>query len=81
VTLTNWAFDVDLLYHVRKEGASVKEVAVTWAHDSDSKLPVWKAVPVMMASIMGVRIMNWTPIARRVPKRFVIWFLDRYGTT
>ncbi|MCI4366946.1 MAG: glycosyltransferase family 2 protein [Thermoplasmata archaeon] len=81
VTLTNWAFDVDLLYHVRKVGASMTEVPVTWAHDTDSKLPVWKAVPVMMASIIGVRLMNLEPIARRVPKRLVEWFLARYGTT
>ena len=81
VTLTNWAFDVDLLYHVRKGGRTVREVPVTWAHDTDSKLPVGRAIPVMMMSIMGVRIMNWKPVARRVPKRFVSWFLQKYGTT
>lgn len=81
VTLTNWAFDVDLLYHVRKGGKTVREVPVTWAHDEDSKLPVHRAVPVMLASLFGVRIMNWEPVARRVPKQFVTWFLDRYGTT
>jgi glycosyltransferase involved in cell wall biosynthesis len=81
VTLTNWAFDVDLLYHVRKRGLRVREVAVTWAHDTDSKLPVSKAIPVMMMSIFGVRVMNWGPVARRVPRRLVAWFLAKYGTT
>ena len=80
VVLTNWAFDVDLLYHVRKGGKRVREVPVTWAHDHDSKLPVHRAIPVMLVSLMGVRIMNWKPVARRVPKQVVSWFLDHYGT-
>ncbi len=80
VTLTNWAFDVDLLYHVRKGHRKIREVPVTWAHDEDSRLRVSHAIPVMMASIIGVRVMNW-PIAPHVPRRFVSWFVRKYGAT
>jgi glycosyltransferase involved in cell wall biosynthesis len=78
VVLTNRAFDVDLLYHLRKRGHRVSEVPVTWTHDPETRMPIGRAVPVMLASMVGVRIMNW-PIARRVPQRWVRWFLRRWG--
>jgi dolichol-phosphate mannosyltransferase len=78
VALTNRAFDVDVLYHLRKRGVQLKEVPVTWAHDPDTRMPIGRAVPVMFVSLVGVRVMNW-PIARRVPRRFVRWFLERWG--
>jgi dolichol-phosphate mannosyltransferase len=78
VTVTNRAFDVVLLYHVRQAGGSVKEVPVTWSHDPDSRMPVARVIPVMLLSLIGVRMMN-TPISRRVPPRWVEWFRDRYG--
>ncbi|MCI4331252.1 MAG: glycosyltransferase family 2 protein [Thermoplasmata archaeon] len=79
VTLSNWAFDVDLLYHMRKAGATITEVGVTWRHDSASKLPVMKIIPVMFLSVIGVRLMN-LPISHRVPRKMVDWFVANYGT-
>lgn len=78
VELTNRAFDVDLLYHVRKDGHRLTEVPVTWTHDLDSRMPIGKAIPVMFASLIGVRLMN-LPVARRVPKRWVDAFLVKWG--
>jgi dolichol-phosphate mannosyltransferase len=80
VTVTNWAFDVGLLYHVREAGASVKEVPVTWSHDPDSRMSVGRAIPIMLVSLLAVRMMNSsTSITSRVPPRWVAWFQDRYG--
>jgi glycosyltransferase involved in cell wall biosynthesis len=79
VTLSNWAFDVDLLYHMRKAGADLQEVGVTWRHDTGSKLPVMKMIPVMFLSVIGVRLMN-LPISGRVPRKMVDWFVSNYGT-
>jgi dolichol-phosphate mannosyltransferase len=79
VALTNRAFDVDVLYHLRKRGVQLTELPVTWEHDPDSRMPIGRAVPVMFASLVGVRVMN-LPIARRVPKRWVNGFLRRWGS-
>lgn len=78
VTLTNRAFDVDLLYHVRKEGRKVKEVPVHWKHDPATRMPIGRAIPVMFVSLVGVRLMN-SPMGRRVPPKLVAWFIDEFG--
>ncbi|HEV2231637.1 MAG TPA: glycosyltransferase [Thermoplasmata archaeon] len=80
VALTNRAFDVDLLYHLRKRGNHFAEMAVTWKHDPDSRMPIGRAVPVMFLSLVGVRLMN-LPIADRVPRRWVRWFLEQWGSS
>ncbi|MCI4348235.1 MAG: glycosyltransferase [Thermoplasmata archaeon] len=79
VTLTNRAFDVDLLYHIRKAGGRVREFPVTWAHDPDSRMPIARAIPVMLLSLLAVRLMN-LPIARSVPSGLVRWFTGQWGT-
>lgn len=78
VTLTNRAFDVDLLFHVRKEGRRVKEVPVQWRHDPATRMPIARAIPVMFVSLMGVRVMN-SPVGRRVPPKLVTWFMNEFG--
>lgn len=78
VTLTNRAFDVDLLYHVRKTGKIVKEVPVQWIHDPASRMPIGKAIPIMFVSLVGLRVAN-SPFGRRVPSKLVTWFLSEFG--
>jgi glycosyltransferase involved in cell wall biosynthesis len=78
VALTNRAFDVDLLYHLRKSGHAIQEVPVTWAHDEDTRMPIGRAIPVMLISLVAMRVMN-TPIGQRVPDRWVQWFLHVWG--
>jgi glycosyltransferase involved in cell wall biosynthesis len=78
VTLTNRAFDVDMLYHVRKAGYEVREVPVHWTHDAQSRMPIGRAIPVMFASIVGVRVMN-SPVGKRVPSKLVQWFNNAFG--
>ena len=80
VTVTNRSFDVDLLYHVRKEGKRVKEVPVQWMHDPATRMPVARAIPVMFVSLVGVRVMN-SPVGRRVPPKLVAWFMSEFGHT
>jgi glycosyltransferase involved in cell wall biosynthesis len=78
VALTNRAFDVDVLYHVRKDGGRVKEVPVKWTHDPASRMPVGRAIPIMFLSLVGLRVMN-SPVRRHVPDRLVRWFLEEFG--
>lgn len=78
VTLTNRAFDVDMLYHVRKEGRIVKEVPVQWTHDPATRMPIGRAIPVMFVSLIGVRLAN-SPVGKRVPSKLVRWFESEFG--
>jgi glycosyltransferase involved in cell wall biosynthesis len=80
VALTNRAFDVDLLYHVRKEGHRTKEVAVRWRYDPATRMPIGRAIPVMFLSLVGVRLMN-SPVGKRVPPKLVAWFMSEFGKT
>jgi hypothetical protein len=80
VTLTNRAFDVDLLYHVRKEGRRVKEVPVQWTHDPDTRMPIGRAIPVMFVSLVGLRLMN-SPFGKRVPPKLVEWFVGEFAAS
>jgi hypothetical protein len=41
-------------------------------------MPIGRAIPVMLVSLLGVRLMN-TPMGRRVPSRLVKWFLSEFG--
>ena len=79
IALTNWAFDVDLLYHLNKSGHRIVEVPVTWTHDLDSRMPIGRAIPVMFLSLLGVRVMN-LPIGEWIPREWVQRFLRKWGT-
>jgi dolichol-phosphate mannosyltransferase len=77
VAIKNWAFDVSLLLHLWRNGRSIREVPVTWSHDSDSHLILAKAVPVMFLSLMGMWIMNLGSTRRPAPAwmhRFALRF-------
>jgi glycosyltransferase involved in cell wall biosynthesis len=80
VTLTNRAFDVDLLYHVRKGGRRLKELPVRWDHNPDTRMPIGRAIPIMFVSLVGLRVMN-SPVGKRVPPKLVRWFLREFGET
>lgn len=78
VTLTNRAFDVDFLYHIRKAGGTLREEPVRWTHDSDTRMPIGKAVPIMFLSLLGMRVMN-LPISRHIPDSWVAPFQKKWG--
>ncbi|MEI6058801.1 MAG: glycosyltransferase, partial [archaeon] len=55
---TQWGFDVDLLYKLRKKGFKVKEVPTLWEDVGGSKLNL-KSVPIkMLAMVIRLRIIN-----------------------
>jgi dolichol-phosphate mannosyltransferase len=70
IALTNRAFDIDLLYHLKQGGHDLREVPVTWTHDPSTRMPIARAIPVMFVSLLGVRLMN-LPIGRRIPPEWV----------
>lgn len=55
---TQWGFDVDLLFRLRKKGFKIKEVPTIWEDVAGSKINL-KSVPIkMLAMIIRLRILN-----------------------
>lgn len=58
LTMSRWAFDVDLLYSLRKIGFRIKEIPTVWADKEYSKINFWSAGPWMALGVIRLRIMN-----------------------
>lgn len=51
----NFAFDVDLLWRIRKHGFTIMEVPVEWHHKADSKVDTKKVIIQMFIAVIRVR--------------------------
>jgi len=58
LSLSLWAFDVDLLYNVRKRCFKVREFPTVWSDKAYSTIKFTKAGPRMALSIIRLRIIN-----------------------
>jgi glycosyltransferase involved in cell wall biosynthesis len=58
LTVTQWAFDVDLLYKARREGRIVKEFPTKWSDKDYSTINFMKAGPRMVLALIRLRIAN-----------------------
>jgi len=61
--MTQWAFDVDMLYNARKLGLKIKEVPIFWSSAEEGKLKVKKASAQMFFAIIQLRILR-SPIKK-----------------
>jgi dolichol-phosphate mannosyltransferase len=73
ISVTNWAFDVALLYHLKCQGCEVREVPVTWEDFSGSKLQLESAIPKMLVSLLGIRLAR-IELGRRFARTLGAWF-------
>lgn len=58
VGVTQWAFDVDLLFHVRRAGFPVREVPAEWNDVSGSKVRYFRAPLEMTAALARLRMIH-----------------------
>jgi glycosyltransferase involved in cell wall biosynthesis len=72
VALTNWAFDVSLLHHIQRAGFSIQEMPFRWINGEGSQLHIAKAAPLMLASLVGLRLCN-PPFNALIPRRTIDW--------
>lgn len=56
--ITSWAFDVEMLYLLNKNGFKVKEVPTEWSNKDYSKINFWKSGPWMAMAILRLRLLN-----------------------
>ena len=57
-TMSQWAFDLDIIYNIRKKGFSIKEVPTAWSDRKYSKINFLKAGPRMALGIIRLRLIN-----------------------
>lgn len=58
LNMTQWAFDIDLLYNAKKCGFRIKEHKVFWQDIEGSKINLKKASMQMLLAVLQLRILN-----------------------
>ncbi len=67
--VTDWAFDVNLLYNAHVRGYDVREVGIQWEDSEGSKLRMGRVVPKMFLSTIRLRLIR-SPVRRLVDNRW-----------
>jgi glycosyltransferase involved in cell wall biosynthesis len=70
LSMSQWAFDVELLYHANKKGFRIASVPTKWTDKEASKINFWSAGPMMVLGIIRLRIIN-------SPFKIFVRFYDR----
>jgi hypothetical protein len=75
--MTQWAFDVNILYELRKHGFRIRELPITWSDKEGSKINVKKVSTQVFFAVIQLRAINspFKPILR--PFKPVIGWLWR----
>jgi len=56
--ITQWAFDVDMLFHVRRNGFAIVEIPTVWRDAAGSKVRVVKASLEMTVALVRLRLVH-----------------------
>ncbi|VVB78766.1 Glycosyltransferase AglD [uncultured archaeon] len=81
INLTQWAFDVNLLYLCKKRKFKVKECPTIWEDKAESKLSVTRIPIQMFLGVVRLRLINsfFEPILR--PVKFILrlgdWLINQ----
>jgi glycosyltransferase involved in cell wall biosynthesis len=55
---SEWSFDIDLLFYMRREGARIKSIPTTWEDKKDSKINLKKAPLKTLFSVIRLRLIH-----------------------
>ena len=58
IQVSNRTFDISILYHFKRNGYTIKEIPVTWNHDSNSRMPIKAAIISMFFTLLAIKLMN-----------------------
>lgn len=78
---TQWAFDVDLLFQLKRSGFSIKEIPTVWRDVLGSKLEIGKASLTMFISMCRMRLL-YSPFKWLIPilNKTIVRMLGLYRT-
>lgn len=79
IVVTNWVFDLDLLYHSKEYGAKITEVAVDYKYDHRSKMQLARAIGPMFLTLWGIFLVNRTGLRRYLPMGLMLKLHRRFG--
>jgi len=65
IGMTKWAFDIELLYQIIKEGYEIKSIPTIWSDKEYSKINAFTAGPMMLLGVIRLRILN-SPFRRTI---------------
>jgi len=79
--MSQWAFDVELLYLIMKAGFKIREYPTVWADKEYSKINFMKAGPRMALSVIRLRLIN-SPLAPllkpvKIIAKFGDWLINK----
>lgn len=69
IGITQWAFDVDMLYQLKRAGFSITEIPTVWAEVEGTKVRVGRTSLQMVFALVRLRLMH-------SPLRFIVTFYD-----
>lgn len=58
LSMSKWAFDIDLLYNMRKKGFKINEIPTVWSDKNYSTINFLQAGPWMALGVIRLRILN-----------------------
>jgi glycosyltransferase involved in cell wall biosynthesis len=64
--LTQWAFDVDLLFQLKRRGYTIHEIPTVWRDVAGSKLKIGRASITMLVSMSRMRLLH-SPLKWIIP--------------
>lgn len=71
--VTQWVFDVDLLWQLRREGFTILEVPTEWRDQPGSKVRMARAAPEISYALLRLRLL-YSPL-----RRLVLWWDGKVG--
>jgi glycosyltransferase involved in cell wall biosynthesis len=64
--VTNWAFDVDMLFQAKRLGCSIREIPTVWHDVAGSKIEIGRASVNMVVALVRLR-MFYSPLRFMIP--------------
>lgn len=68
--ITKWAFDVDLLFKLKRKGYKIKEITTVWKDKKGTQLKIGKTIPEMFFAVIRLRLIY-------SPFRFMVNLYDK----
>lgn len=56
--INGWGYDAEILFLAKKHGFSMREKAVTWSNDANTKVKLYKAIPQTLMDLVKIRYIH-----------------------